>query len=83
MITALLTVVSCVEYDIVQTFTRGASGGNVFQQSQGQFLTYTKVKAYVWGFRKYKVDFLEFLKNILHMFCKSIEPHSGDSFPKT
>ena len=47
MITALLTVVSCVEYDIVQTITRGASGGNVFQQSQGQFLTYTKVKAYV------------------------------------
>ena len=60
----------------------------------GQFMTYTKVKGYAWGFRKYMLDFLkflvnlyftdqnlhgpEFLKNTLHITCKLMAPHFSD-----
>ena len=57
-------------------------------------MTYTKVKGYASGFRKYMLDFLkflvnlyltdqnhhepEFLKNKLHITCKLIPPHFSD-----
>ena len=59
-------------------------------------MTYAKVKGYVWGFRKYMLDFLEFLANLyftdqnhhgpeflkitLHITCKLIASNLSDIF---